>query len=616
MSESSDTTTVLDLDNSDFVNKVRESLGLMEGFGDIEGLLKLTGQLVALGEMFAPIVIAVMAVKAALDLTTEAEHIEQINRSFQMLASSAGLAGDALKEKLVAAAGGLASETEILQAANKEILAMGENASKLPQIMELARKYTAGFGGDLIQNFEQLSTALERGNPKMLQHFGIVVDINKAHEDYARNLGFGAAMLDQTTQKQAVLNAALAQAEEKYKGIDTSQLKATQSQQTLWAATKELFETWAVGLNKVMHLSEAFSHVIGRMTELVNIWTADVKSVFGLQEDGSKKVVKGKEDELAATKKTDEAEKQQAVSRITNQDKYKTAVTKFNQEILKIAEQRQKDEEKDDVTLSQFKKLRMEEEQNIIKQASEQETKIRQQAAQLGLSHSQQVADAIKNIEKKKTDDIRQLHIKAQQDEVLALKNLQQQNEYTATGFSAAWRKNSAQAKLDLQNFGKLGDMTFKTVGSRAVDAFKAMGKGSQDAGQAIKGFLFGTIGDVAVAQGTEILLSSIWPPNPVGLAAGGALIAFGEALSAVGQGSGGTPSAGGGGGASAASAPPSAAAQSTAPTPVASQSKTLSIAFHGDFVDTDASRTKFMDMIRQSGDYTDFNLLKVGQSS
>ncbi len=144
------------------------------------------------------------------------------------------------------------------------------------------------------------------------------------------------------------------------------------------------------------------------------------------------------------------------------------------------------------------------------------------------------------------------------------------------------------------------------------------MGSGSKDAGDAIKGFLFGSIGDVAVAHGTEILLSSIWPPNPVGIAAGGALIAFGEALASVGQSSGASaPSASSGGssgGASATGLDQSQAAASTA-SPQAAQAKSLTVAISGNIFETDQTRTRLMDMIRQAGDFTDFNLKQIGQA-
>lgn len=615
------TTLVLDLDNAEFTSKIRESLGLMEGFGNIEGLAKLGMQLVELGEIFAPIVIAILAVKAALDLTKEAEHIEAIEKSFQMLAKSAGLAGDALKEKLIAAAGGLASETEILQAANQAIIGMGENANRLPEIMELARKRTAGFGGDLVTNFENLSRALESGSPKMLRQFGIMIDVNKAHEDFAKSVGFGATVLDQESQRVAVMNAALAQMQEKYKDIDTSTLKTTNSTKGLWTSVKELWEAFEVGINKAFKLSEKFSAVINTISGFVQKLTANVKYHYGISDEGSKDHQKNLQKEAENTKNAAEEEKKRAVARITSQEKYKADVNKFNAELVKIAQDRAKQDEAIETNLENFKKLRLQEIQNAEHQAAEEEKKIRQQAAQLGLAHSAQVAEAIKNIEKKKTDEIQKIRNKSYQDEYNALKNLENQNRNTAQGIMIGWRTALAQSKMEVNDMGKQGEKAFGSLKSHAISAFQEMGKGAKSGGDIVKGFMLGTLGDVATQWGEFHLINGAATYNFVEVAEGGALIALGAALQSIGSSSGSSASSGGGGGGGGGGGAGGASAYgpSTAASPqtqAATQHKTLTIAFHGDYLDTDATRTKFMDMIRQSGDYTDFNLLKVGQSS
>ncbi len=111
-------------------------------------------------------------------------------------------------------------------------------------------------------------------------------------------------------------------------------------------------------------------------------------------------------------------------------------------------------------------------------------------------------------------------------------------------------------------------------------------------------------------------LLAGIWPPNPIELAEGAALIALGGALKSVGSSSGSSaPSApsvsgGGGGGVSAVAA----AQQSATPNPVATPQKSVSINIQGSLYETDQTRQRLMAMIREAGDFTDFNLKQVGQ--
>lgn len=154
------TKVVLDLDNSEFVSKLQESLGLLGDFGGGDSLSPLMEKLASIGEVTGVLAVGFLAFKTALDLTTEGEKIEQINQSFEKLAESVGLSASTLKNGLLEATKGLVSETDLLQAANQAIVKMGDNAGRIPEIMELARKATTVFGGDLISNFNQLSSAL------------------------------------------------------------------------------------------------------------------------------------------------------------------------------------------------------------------------------------------------------------------------------------------------------------------------------------------------------------------------------------------------------------------------------------------------------------------------
>lgn len=663
-----DTTKVtLDLDNAEFVSKLKESIGLMDEFANVERFVAFAEKLVEVGIVLAPIVVTFLAIKAALDMTEEAEHLEQINNSFQMLAQSAGLAADALRDRLLVAVGGLATESETLQAANKAIVTMGQNAAHLPEIMEIARKATILFGGSVIENFNNLSQALATGNQRMLRHYGIVIDVTKAHQNYAKQLGVGVEFLSQAGARQAMFNAGLESAEKKFQDVDASSLKVTNNIRQIGVAFTEIKEAAVLAWDKIA--GPTIQAATGKIADFFHDLANQAKSMWGQGEEKAKAtkeileqqvkhykelLEKGAflpgqttlwerslaraEAELAKINAREERSAELAMHKgqvekqisptpsakpppefdPVNQQKLKEAKLKFEQDILKIREEREKAEEKVETDALNLHKVHDQEILTLTLKANEEIRKLDTEGLQKGLISQEQFERSKKDIIARNDAQIKQIRTKYYEDEVNALKNLQTQNQNAAAGFAAAWKKNTAQAQADLRNFGKLGDTTFAAVKNHAVEAFKAMGNGSKNAGDAIKGFLFGTIGDVAVAQGTEILMSSIWPPNPIGLAAGGALIAFGEALSSIGQSSGSSvPSAGGGGGGGGGGGASSAdLSQAGAPTPAATQQKSLTIAFHGDYLDSDQSRTRFMDMIRQAGDFTDFNLVKVGQSS
>lgn len=620
MADDNETKVILDLDNEDFVAKMRESLGLMDVFGNADQLVGLTDKLVEIGVILGPLVALGLAIKTAFDMTKEAEHIDQVNRSFEMLAQSAGLASDALKAQLSQAAGGLVGETELLQSANKAIIEMGGNAAHLPEIMEIARKATVVFGGDLTSNFDNISRALANGNERMLRQYGIIVDTTKAHDDYAKSLGVGVEFLSAAGQKQAIFNAAMDAAKDKFSSIDTSTMKTTQSSQSLWAAVKDLWEAYTVGISKALQLSEGFSNAINKIATYVKFWADDVKKQFGIEQESSEKKQENLKKEIALHEEVNKSKTGSGLDAINHQ-KLLQAETKFQGDLLKLKEAAEKDQEKVETDFENFKKLRQAEILSIEQTAKQKEHDLEINAHAKGLITDQQMAQARVNIEKKKEEDIKAVRVKAEQDQLTALKNLEAQNTHTAVGFEAAWKKAGVQASMDLKDFSKLGETSFKAVDTHASAAFKALGNGSKDAAQAMKGFMFGALGDMATSQGEYFLAAGLGslaggsPGGAIQIAEGGALIALGAALSSMGSSSGSSAPSASGGGASASAASPTTQA-AAAPTPAATQSKSLTVAFHGDYFDTDQTRTRFMDMIRQSGDFTDFNLLKVGQSS
>jgi hypothetical protein len=131
-----------------------------------------------------------------------------------------------------------------------------------------------------------------------------------------------------------------------------------------------------------------------------------------------------------------------------------------------------------------------------------------------------------------------------------------------------------------------------------------------------------GALAQRAIAEGSIMLLSGIWPPNPAALAGGAALVALGGALAAASGGEGGGISAssggggggGGGGGAtsySSTSAPDTSTVQAGAAQNVSGRHVALNI--HGNFINTEENARWIMEMMRKETDTTAFDFYKVG---
>ncbi len=127
---------------------------------------------------------------------------------------------------------------------------------------------------------------------------------------------------------------------------------------------------------------------------------------------------------------------------------------------------------------------------------------------------------------------------------------------------------NAAQefAQKGSENFRKIGQSMFASVGNAAGQAFAAFGKAIAKGENAIQAFLnslLASMGQMAIQLGVQFMLQGaayMWagmPNGPSLIAAGAALAAFGGVLSAIGGGGGagaGADAGGGGGGGSSAS--------------------------------------------------------------
>ncbi len=663
MADNNDTTkVVLDLDNAEFVAKMKESLGLLEGLGEVEAMAKLTEQLVGIGLVLGPIVIAILAMKAALEMTEEAEKLKQIDATFEMLAENAGLAADVIKNDLLKAVGGLADEAKVLEAANKAMVTLGANASKMPQIMELARKATAVMGGDMLQNFNNIAMAMENGNVRMLRHYGIVVQTDTAQKAYAKSIGVGVEYLSQAGQKQAVFNAAMEQAEKKYRDVDVTITATSNATKNIATSLIEIKDTALLAWNALA--GPTVRGVVEAIADKVGYLANRMKAVFGHGEAQATAKKKLLEDEIASLtviiEKNEHAlipvgkwlglterqkkhlddmkaqlakinEEEQKAAELAqhraqaegktgekapaqiNNDKLLADKLKFEKDIIKIHEEALKAEEQLETNAQRLHEIR---ELEVIKTAAASSAKItelKRDGLDKGVISQQQYSAAVVSIQKKMEADIKQIRMKSNEEEVEALKNLEKQTAYTAAGFANSWRRNSAQAANDIKNFAKLGDMSFHSVGHNASQAFQAMGNGSKTAGEAMKGFLFGTIGDVAIASGEMHLLAGIWPPNPIELAEGAALIALGGALKAVGTSSGSSAPSGGGGSGGIGGSGPSSAVASAATPPQAAQTKSFTLAVHGNIFETEQTKQRIVDLFRQSADATDYTFKTIG---
>lgn len=163
---------------------------------------------------------ATVAIGVAFERSLRGERINALNTQFELLSRQAGAATETLREGLRSATEGVVGFEDVLKSANKFVVEFGDNASRIPEVLELSRKASALFGGEVTANFERISEAIVSGQTRGLKSLGIIIDQEKAYKDYAKSIGTAAGLLNEAGKKQAILNAVLEKGSDVFKNVD------------------------------------------------------------------------------------------------------------------------------------------------------------------------------------------------------------------------------------------------------------------------------------------------------------------------------------------------------------------------------------------------------------
>lgn len=676
----------IDLDSEAFKSKVEGAIEAVETLFDGERLKRFSGALEGMFPVLAALGVAFVALKGTLETVLEAEKVKQINTQFEYLSRNVGLAASELKDKLVGATKGLADDTDVLEAANKALISMGSSARRLPEIMELAKKATSVFGGELIDNFSRMTQAIENGNVRGLRQYGIILNLDKVLRDYAAAHGTVVQALSDAEKKQAVMNAALEQGKRQFDALPPSVKPATNAIKEMQVILKNLGEAVTLAFEKVAgptvvkaltflkdFSKEVKNYVVGSVgdgleqieaqqaaaataiegaeTELARLraladkspfekalltasgdiakWETILKkaqeeySKFTQQKHALEKEEKGKADEISLNKSSETLKAEIAQREFAALQKTQIE-SKFEADLLSLRMR----------TLQESMALATQEEQvtalvaqqkaNLLEQLAVKERELLAEVA-LG-TLTRQIADQ-KILEFKKQTELSMTRIQLEEDNnrLRSMENFARSVEKNLIGIAAGFKAAAAQGAKDFGNFAALGKQIFSSFSNNAASSLIALGDGSKDAAEALRGFMFGALADIADAQG-KILIAQGFMGNFAAAAAGaGLLILSGFLRSLAGgksAGAGAAPGAGGGGpiGAGGFQEAPTRAgpAMSTAderPSLEEERKKReVTVVVQGSYFETEQTRTRLLDMIRQETDATGFAYVQVGQ--
>jgi hypothetical protein len=92
--------------------------------------------------------------------------------------------------------------------------ALGLSQKQLEELAATAKMSARVMGVDTAQAFEALATGVANGNVKMLRQAGIFIDVEKAQEAYARQIGTTSDRLSEAGERAAIFNAVMDQQHE------------------------------------------------------------------------------------------------------------------------------------------------------------------------------------------------------------------------------------------------------------------------------------------------------------------------------------------------------------------------------------------------------------------
>lgn len=250
--------------------------GKFKDLGKSLGLVNLTAGLF-LAEKAAQVFGA--AINSALDQVLSGEKLTKINKQFEVLSQQAGVSAEILRDSFKSAADGLVDDSDLIEVANKALIDLGSNANDLPKLLEIARKSSAVFGGDVVNNFEKINQAVATGQTRQLKSIGILLDAETVYASYAKSIGRATTELTQYEKEQAILNAVLQKGNNQFANIDPSTGKATDAFTRLSVATKNLLEGLQVATSKL--LGKPLADAADSSAAGINRLRDSLNSVFG-----------------------------------------------------------------------------------------------------------------------------------------------------------------------------------------------------------------------------------------------------------------------------------------------------------------------------------------------
>jgi len=170
---------------------------------------------------YATVAATVFAATAVVKNFQKAAQVDNLIRGLDALGAASGRNLSSLAMSLREATDGAISLEQSLRATALASSA-GIGSEEFLRLGEVARNASVALGRDLSDSLDRLTRGVAKLEPEILDELGLIIRVDEASEKYAATLGKTASQLTNFQKRQAFLNEAIIQGEEKFGEIGKS----------------------------------------------------------------------------------------------------------------------------------------------------------------------------------------------------------------------------------------------------------------------------------------------------------------------------------------------------------------------------------------------------------
>jgi hypothetical protein len=245
-----------------------------------EGITRSQGKILAFNSTLELVHKTLDGMNRGFEFLERGAQVDDIASSFDNLSRRAGVTSDVLLNKFSAALGDTISKTEVMEKAN-ELLLGHLDPSKYELVAQAARKFAEVNGGSVKQALDGVTNSLLRGDDRFFKRIGVIIDNNRALDEYAKKMNIVGRTLSEAEQVEAHRDANLKALNEQQSKLSKVVEDAGDKVAKLKAAYKDEFDQVARNIANDETLLKLLNDLVKVMGEVPKLLSETIKGLQG-----------------------------------------------------------------------------------------------------------------------------------------------------------------------------------------------------------------------------------------------------------------------------------------------------------------------------------------------